>query len=177
VLIVETGCNAVSSGKNGKLTPEAALEFAGHGLKEVCVAVGIPPVLHMGSCVDNSRILEACTEIVREGGLGDSIAGLPAAGVCPELMSEKAVSISHYCVATGIDVFIGHPFHITGAPGVHKLLTEEAKDMFGASMHFIEDPHEAAKAILAVLDEKREKLGINKKQERKLLDQKDRRAV
>lgn len=177
VLVVETGCNAVSSGKNGKLTPETALEFAGQGLREVCEAVGIPPVLHMGSCVDNTRILEACTEIVKEGGLGDSIAGLPAAGVCPELMSEKAVSISHYCVASGIDVFIGHPFHITGAEGVYKLLTEEAKEMFGAAMHFVADPHEAAKEIIAVLDEKREKLGINKKQERKLLDQKDRRAV
>jgi carbon-monoxide dehydrogenase catalytic subunit len=176
VLVVETGCNAVSSGKNGKLTPEAALEYAGQGLREVCVAVGMPPVLHMGSCVDNTRILEACTEIVKEGGLGDSIAGLPVAGVCPELMSEKAVSISHYCVASGIDVFIGHPFHITGAEGVYKFLTEETRDMFGASMHFIEDPREAADAILAVLNEKREKLGINKKQERKLLDQKDRRA-
>lgn len=177
VLVVETGCNAVSSGKDGKLTPEAALEFAGQGLREVCEAVGIPPVLHMGSCVDNTRILEACTEIVKEGGLGDSIAGLPAAGVCPELMSEKAVSISHYCVASGIDVFIGHPFHITGAEGVYKLLTEESKEMFGAAMHFVEDPYEAAKQILAVINEKREKLGINKKQERKLLDQKDRRAV
>lgn len=177
VLIVETGCNAISSGKNGKLTPEAALEFAGHGLKEVCETVGIPPVLHMGSCVDNSRILEACTEIVKEGGLGDTIAGLPAAGVCPELMSEKAVSISHYCVASGVDVFIGHPFHISGAEGVYKFLTEEIKEMFGASMHFVEDPHEAAQQILALLDEKREKLGINKKQERKLVDQKDRREV
>lgn len=176
VLIVTTGCNAIASGKDGKLQPEA-MEYAGAGLKEICETVGIPPVLHMGSCVDNSRILEACTEIVNEGGLGDSIAGLPAAGVCPELMSEKAVSISHYCVASGLDVFIGHPFHITGAEGVNKFLTEEVKDIFGASMHFVEDPYECAKQILAVLDEKREKLGINKKQERKLVDQKDRREV
>ncbi|MDR1943788.1 MAG: anaerobic carbon-monoxide dehydrogenase catalytic subunit [Synergistaceae bacterium] len=177
VLIVETGCSAIASGKDGKLTPETALEYAGFGLKEVCETVGIPPVLHMGSCVDNTRILEACTEIVKEGGLGDSIAGLPAAGVCPELMSEKAVSISCYCVATGIDVFIGHPFHITGSENVYKFLTEDVKEMFNASMHFVENPTEAAKQIVAVLDEKREKLGINKKYERKLLDQKDRREV
>jgi carbon-monoxide dehydrogenase, catalytic subunit len=177
VLVVETGCCAIASGKNGKLTPETALDLAGPGLKEVCETVGIPPVLHMGSCVDNSRILEACAEIVKEGGLGDSIAGLPAAGVCPELMSEKAVSISHYFVASGVDVFIGHPFHITGSENVYKFLTEEAKEMFGAAMHFVEDPIEAAKQIIAVLDEKREKLGINKKHERKLVDQKDRRAA
>ncbi len=177
VLVVETGCNAVSSGKNGKMQPEAALEFAGQGLREVCEAVGIPPVLHMGSCVDNTRILEACTEIVKEGGLGDSIAGLPAAGVCPELMSEKAVSISCYFVASGVDVFIGHPFHVTGSENVYNFLTEDTKEMFNASMHFEEDPVAAAEQIIAVLDAKREKLGINKKQERKLLDQKERREI
>jgi carbon-monoxide dehydrogenase catalytic subunit len=177
VLVVETGCCAIASGKDGKLTPETALEYAGPGLKEVCETVGMPPVLHMGSCVDNTRILEACTEIVKEGGLGDSIAGLPAVGVCPELMSEKAVSISCYCVATGIDVFIGHPFHITGSENVYKFLTEEVKGMFNAAMHFVENPVDAANQIVAVLDEKREKLGINKKYERKLLEQKDRREV
>lgn len=177
VLVVETGCCAISSGKDGKLTPEAALEFAGSGLKEVCETVGMPPVLHMGSCVDNTRILQACAEIVKEGGLGDSIAGLPAAGVCPELMSEKAVSISSYFVASGVDVFIGHPFHITGSENVYKFLTEETKELFGASMHFVDDPIEAARQIIEVLDAKREKLGINKKQERKLVDQKDRRAT
>lgn len=177
VLVVETGCCAVASGKNGKLTPEAALEYAGEGLREVCEAVGIPPVLHMGSCVDNTRILEACTEIVKEGGLGDSIARLPAVGVCPELMSEKAVSISCYFVASGVDVFIGHPFHITGSENVYKFLTEDTKELFGSSMHFEEDPIEAAHKILEIINEKRKKLGINKKQERKLLDQKERREL
>ena len=109
--------------------------------------------------------------------MGDSIAGLPAVGVCPELMSEKAVSISCYCVATGIDVFIGHPFHITGSENVYKFLTEDVKEMFNAAMHFEENPVEAANKIVAVLDEKRDKLGINKKYERKLLDQKERREV
>ena len=177
VLVVETGCCAVSSGKDGKLTPETALEYAGDGLREVCEAVGIPPVLHMGSCVDNTRILETCTEIVKEGGLGDSIGGLPAVGVCPELMSEKAVSISCYFVASGVDVFIGHPFHITGSDNVYKFLTEDTKELFNASMHFEADPIKAAAQIIEVLDAKREKLGINKKQERKLLDQKDRREI
>ncbi len=177
VLVVETGCCAIASGKDGKLTPETALEYAGDSLKEVCETVGIPPVLHMGSCVDNTRILETCTEIVNEGGLGDILSGLPAVGVCPELMSEKAVSISCYFVASGVDVFIGHPFHITGSDNVMKFLTEDTKEMFNASMHFEADPLEAAKQIIAIIEEAREKLGINKKQERKLLDQKERREI
>jgi carbon-monoxide dehydrogenase catalytic subunit len=57
VLVVETGCGAIASAKQGYMTPEAAMEVAGPGLREICEAVGIPPVLHMGSCVDNSRIL------------------------------------------------------------------------------------------------------------------------
>ena len=93
VLVLKTGCAAIASAKQGRLTPEAALEQAGSGLREVCEAVGIPPVLHMGSCVDNSRILEAGTEIVLEGGLGDDLAQIPAVGVAPEWMSEKAISI------------------------------------------------------------------------------------
>ncbi|MBF0246419.1 MAG: anaerobic carbon-monoxide dehydrogenase catalytic subunit, partial [Planctomycetes bacterium] len=114
VLVLKTGCAAVASAKTGMMRPEAALEKASQGLREVCETVGIPPVLHMGSCVDNARILEAATEIVKEGGLGDSLAGLPAVGVAPEWMSEKAVAIGCYFVASGVDVVLGQPFSISG---------------------------------------------------------------
>jgi len=176
VLVLKTGCAAIASAKEGMLTPEAALEKAGAGLREVCEAVGMPPVLHMGSCVDNARILEAATEIVREGGLGDDLAGLPAVGVAPEWMSEKAIAIGCYFVASGVDVVLGHPFYVSGSPNVEKFLSEEARELFGASFHVEENPVKAAATILELLDRKREKLGINKKSERKLLDMKDRRA-
>ncbi|MCK5851327.1 MAG: anaerobic carbon-monoxide dehydrogenase catalytic subunit, partial [Kiritimatiellae bacterium] len=84
VLILKTGCAAQASAKAGKLTPETALAEAGDGLKEVCETVGMPPILHMGSCVDNCRILDAATEIVIEGGLGDILCNVPAVGVAPE---------------------------------------------------------------------------------------------
>ena len=90
VLVLKTGCAAIASGKAGMLKPEVGIEMAGKGLREVCEAVGIPPVLHMGSCVDNSRILEAATEVVKEGGLGDDLSMIPAVGVAPEWMSEKS---------------------------------------------------------------------------------------
>ena len=80
VLVLKTGCAAIASAKAGMLTPEAAFAAAGPGLREVCEAVGMPPVLHMGSCVDNSRLLEAAAEIVAEGGLGDDIAQVPVVG-------------------------------------------------------------------------------------------------
>ncbi len=177
VLVLKTGCAAISSAKAGMLTPEAALKAAGDGLREVCETVGIPPVLHMGSCVDNSRILEAATEIVREGGLGDSLAGLPAVGVAPEWMSEKAVAIGSYFVASGVDVVLGSPFHISGSEAVSKFLYEDVKENFGATFHVEEDPHEACAKIMEILNDAREKLGINKKAERKLMSMDDRRAI
>ena len=92
VLVVSTGCNAITCAKHGLLRPESALEHAGKGLQEICRAVGIPPVLHVGACVDNSRILRTLTNIVSEGGLGDDLSDLPIAGAAPEWMSEKAVT-------------------------------------------------------------------------------------
>ena len=177
VLIVKTGCAAIASAKLGRLTPEAALEQAGPGLREVCEAVGMPPVLHMGSCVDNSRILEAVAEIVAEGGLGDDLSTVPAVGVAPEWMSEKAITIGCYFVASGIDVVLGHPFHIGGSENVTKFLNEQATELFGASFHVIEDPQAAAERIIQLLDARREKLGINRAAERKLYDMKDRREL
>jgi carbon-monoxide dehydrogenase catalytic subunit len=177
VLVLKTGCAAIASAKEGMLMPEAALKTAGKGLREVCEAIGIPPVLHMGSCVDNSRILEAGTEIVLEGGLGDDLSQIPAVGVAPEWMSEKAVAIACYFVASGIDVILGHPFHIGGSDNVTRFLNEETRSLFNASFHVSEDPIRASDIVIDLLDKKRERLGINRKAERKLYDMEDRRKL
>jgi len=177
VLVLKTGCAAIASAKEGMLRPEAALEAAGAGLREVCEAVGMPPVLHMGSCVDNSRILEAGTEIVLEGGLGDDLSQIPAVGVAPEWMSEKAVAIACYFVASGIDVVLGHPFHIGGSENVARFLNEETKELFNASFNVCEDPLRAVDMVIDLLDRKRDRLGINRKAERKLYDMEDRRKL
>jgi anaerobic carbon-monoxide dehydrogenase catalytic subunit len=177
VLVLKTGCAAIASAKQGMLLPEAALEKAGRGLREVCEAVGMPPVLHLGSCVDNARILEAATEIVREGGLGDDLSQIPAVGVAPEWMSEKAIAIGTYFVASGIDVVLGQPFSIAGSEKVRSFLNHECRQHFGASFHECETPLEAAEKIIGLLDAAREQLGINKKAERKLYDMNDRRKL
>jgi len=177
VLVLQTGCAAIASAKAGVLKPEVALETAGAGLREVCEAVGIPPVLHLGSCVDNSRILEAATEVVREGGLGDDLANVPAVGVAPEWMSEKAIAIGCYFVASGVDVILGNPFYVSGSQNVSDYLHGGVREEFGASFHLIEDPLEAADRIVEMLNDARDALGINKKSERKLFDMKDRRMM
>jgi carbon-monoxide dehydrogenase catalytic subunit len=176
VLVLKTGCAAIASGKAGMLKPEFGLEMAGEGLREICETVGIPPVLHMGSCVDNSRVLEAASEIVFEGGLGDDLSMLPVVGVAPEWMSEKAIAIGCYFVASGVDVILGNPFYTSGSENVTNFLNKETNELFGASFHDCTDPYLAVEMIMEMLNEAREKLGINKKQQRKLLDMKDRRG-
>jgi len=177
VLVLETGCAAIACAKAGLLTPEAALQKAGASLREVCDVVGIPPVLHMGSCVDNSRILMAATNVLLEGGLGDDLSDLPVAGAAPEWMSEKAVAIGHYFVASGIYVVLGHPLYVEGSENVDRFLREEMEGITGGKFEWEPDPVLAADKILAHIEKKRDALRINVKKERKALDMKERRAL
>jgi carbon-monoxide dehydrogenase catalytic subunit len=161
VLIVQTGCSAIACGKAGLLTPEAATLYAGAGLQEVCDAVGLPPCLHLGSCVDNSRILTACIEICREGGLGDDFAELPVAGAAPEWMSDKAIAIGFYVVGSGIFTVVGEPLPVMGSPAVAKYLTQDMEQDFGARFAFERDPQKAAELIIEHLNAKREALHLS----------------
>lgn len=176
VLVVQTGCSQIALAKNGFLTPEAA-HLAGPGLREVCEAVGMPPVLGCGSCVDNSRILIACSEMVRTGGLGDSIADLPVAGAAPEWMSEKAVCIGQYFVASGVFTVFGVTFPIVKDTKWYKLLTEGLESMGFGKWGFAVDPREMAKMMIEHIDKKRKALGIDKARERVLFDMAARREL
>jgi len=160
VLVVQTGCSAIACGKAGLLKPEAAMEYAGEGLQEICRAIGIPPVLHIGSCVDNTRILTACAEMVKEGGIGDSFDKLPVAGAAPEWMSEKAISIGMYFVASGIHVTIGQSLPVEGSEYVTDLLTNLFDKHFGATWAFEPDPIKGAHIMIDHIDKKRADLGL-----------------
>ena len=157
VLVVNTGCNAIACAKAGLLQPEAA-EMAGPGLKAVCQAVGIPPVLHMGSCVDISRILVACGAIANA--LGVDISDLPVAGAAPEWMSEKAVSIGTYVVSSGIYTVLGVAPPVLGGPAVTQLLTDGAEGVIGAKFAVEPDPVKASNLILQHIQSKRAALGL-----------------
>jgi carbon-monoxide dehydrogenase catalytic subunit len=157
VLVVTTGCNAIACAKAGLLLPEAA-EMAGEGLKGVCQALGIPPVLHLGSCVDISRILVACAAIANA--LGVDISDLPVAGAAPEWMSEKAVSIGAYVVASGIFTVLGTVPQVLGSPNVTALLTDGAEGVVGAKFAVETDPFKGAKMMIEHIAAKRAALGI-----------------
>ncbi|MBE3135045.1 MAG: carbon monoxide dehydrogenase, partial [Acidobacteria bacterium] len=177
LLVVTTGCAQIACGKQGLLMPEAAA-LAGPGLREVCEAVGMPPVLAVGSCVDNSRILVACTEMVREGGLGEDISELPVAGACLEHITEKALSIGQYFVASGLlVVFSEKLFPVMKGSAVERYLCEEIAKDLGGRWALEDDPVKAAELIHAHIEAKRDALGINRERERKLYDMEDRRQL
>ena len=176
VLVLQTGCSQIALTKAGLTTPEAAI-YAGPGLGEVCETVGMPPVLGFGACVDNSRILIAASEMVRIGGLGNSIADLPVAGAAPEWMSEKAIAIGQYFVASGVFTVFGVTFPIVEGTKFHKHLFEELEQQGLGKWGFSPDPYEMAKMMIDHIDKKRKALGIDKSRERVLMDMADRRAV
>jgi len=167
VLIVETGCGAIAAAKLGLMLGEAGLTEVGPGLREICETIGIPPVLHMGSCVDNSRILTVLTQVVEEGGLGDDIDQVPAVGLAPEWMSEKALSIATYCVASGAYVIMsgaspvsGMPDRVSDSDKVLHFISQGWEKLYGGKLEFISDPDEVIKATLAHIDKKRAALGL-----------------
>ena len=178
VLVLTTGCATIACGKQGLMNPKEALDLAGPGLREVCETVGIPPVLACGSCVDNSRILIACAEIVREGGLGEDISEIPAAGACLESITEKAISIGQYFVASGALVVFGKEFlPVSGSQNVCDYLFGGIEKDLGGRWALESDPVKAAELILEHIESKRDALGINKEAERKLYDMEDRRTL
>jgi carbon-monoxide dehydrogenase catalytic subunit len=160
VLVVETGCGAIASAKQGLLLGESALEYAGPGLREVCEAVGMPPVLHMGSCVDNTRILTVLTQMASEGGLGDDISDIPAVGLAPEWMSEKALAIATYAAASGAYVIMGTTNPLKGSEEVQRLIGEGWREKFGGRLEFVIDPEEILQRTLAHIDERRAALKL-----------------
>jgi carbon-monoxide dehydrogenase catalytic subunit len=160
VLVVQTGCGALANAKYGLLVGEAAMEYAGPGLREVCEAIGIPPVLHMGSCVDNTRILTVLTEMATEGGLGEDISDIPGVGIAPEWMSEKALAIGAYFAASGAYVIFGVNSPVEASDEVTQIMSAGWEKIVGGKMEFVPDPAEIVRRSLAHIDAKRAALKL-----------------
>jgi len=157
ILVLATGCVAQAAAKH-KLMQASSKELAGAGLKAVCEQLGIPPVLHLGSCVDISRILEISGLVAQH--VGVDIDALPLAGIAPEYMSEKAVTIGCYVVASGIDTWLGSMPPIAGGAEVVEILTNKAVDWLGARFYVEPDPNQLAKQVVERITEKRKALGL-----------------
>ena len=159
IIVVVTGCSAQAAAKAGLMDPDAK-EYCGEGLKRVCELVGIPPVLHMGSCVDISRMMILVSDLAKDWGC--NISQLPVVGCAPEWMSEKAVSIGNYVVATGIDTFLGVDPYSKGSTEVTELLQGETgiKQWVEANFTVELDIEKLGDKMIDAIEAKRTALGI-----------------
>ncbi|MHB8880991.1 MAG: anaerobic carbon-monoxide dehydrogenase catalytic subunit [Thermodesulfovibrionales bacterium] len=162
ILIVSTGCSSAACGGAGYLTPEMALEHAGPGLREVCEAIGIPPILHLGACVDNSRILTIASAMAAEGGLSDEIGGMPAVGIAPEFITEKAISIGVYFAASGVPCIFGGESPVKASKEVTRIMTEVWFERFKGALVFEPDPEKMLSLAIDYIDKARENLKLKK---------------
>jgi carbon-monoxide dehydrogenase catalytic subunit len=167
VLVVTTGCTAHICAQDSLLTSEATDIYCGPGLKAVLTALGnaaglgkpLPPVWHMGSCVDNSRIVDLLAAVA--GRLGVKISQLPAIGSAPELVQEKAISIGVSFLALGTTVHVAPAPRVLGGPMVTQILTQDLAGITGAKVIVEYDPIKAAAAMIAHINEKRAGLGLS----------------
>lgn len=160
VLVVTTGCGSHACGTAGYMTPEMALENAGPGLREVCEAIGIPPVLHLGACIDNSRILTIVSAMAEEGGLSDEIGGMPAVGIAPEWMAEKAIAIGMYVAASGTPVIMGGDSPVSASEEVKRLLVDVMWERFKGAFHFEPNPERMLDLAINYIDKARAALKL-----------------
>ena len=159
IIVIVSGCSAQAAAKAGLMDPEAK-EFCGEGLKRVCELVGIPPVLHMGSCVDISRMMVLASDLAKDWGC--NISQIPLCGCAPEWMSEKAVSIGNYVVSTGIDTFLGVDPYSKGSEEVTELLQGETgiKQWVEANYTVELDIEKMGDMMIERIEQKRAALGI-----------------
>ena len=160
IILIVSGCSAQAAAKAGLMDPEKAKEYCGAGLKRVCELAGIPPVLHMGSCVDISRMMILASDIAKDWGI--NISQVPVVGCAPEWMSEKAVSIGNYVVATGIETFLGVDPYTKGSEEVTALLQGEhgVNDWVEAKFVVETDIEKLGDKMIACIEAKRAALGI-----------------
>lgn len=150
ILLLATGCGAGALMRHGFMDPANVDKFCGEGLKEVLTAIGeanglggpLPPVLHVGSCVDCSRGVALAVEIANR--LGVDLDQLPLVASAAEAMAEKAVTIGHYAVALGLPTHVGINIPVTGSPEVTQLLTDKVRDYTGGYFIVDSDPDSSA---------------------------------
>jgi len=166
VLLLATGCGAGAFARHGLLTSEATQEYAGEGLKAVLTAVGqaaglpgpLPLVLHMGSCVDNTRAAQVAVAVANK--LGVDLDQLPVVASAPEATTEKAIAIGTWAVAAGLPTHVGVVPPVLGSPLVARVLTQDVKSLFGGYFIVDTDPLTSAQKLTAAIRGRRAGLGL-----------------
>jgi carbon-monoxide dehydrogenase catalytic subunit len=162
VLILSSECGSAACAASGFLDPETAFKKAGPGLKEVYETTGMPPILHIGACVDNSRMLTILSAMAAEGGLSDEIGGMPAVIIAPEWMAEKEIAVGCYFAASGVPVILGGTSPVKASEEISEIMTEVWFERFKGALHFEPDFEKILDLTYNYIDKAREELNLNK---------------
>lgn len=158
ILVVAGGCGNHGLEVAGLCNMDA-VDLAGNGLKGVCKALGIPPVLSFGTCTDTGRISMLVTALADH--LNADISDLPIAVTAPEWMEQKATIDGIFAVAYGAYTHLSPTPFITGAPNLVKLLTQDVEALTGGRVALGDDPVQVANEIEAHILKKRQNMGLS----------------
>jgi carbon-monoxide dehydrogenase catalytic subunit len=156
ILVLTNGCASFPLLKQGYCTA-AALDKAGPGLREALAPRGLPPVLHMGECLDNARasgLFRVLADIC-----GQPLKSMPFAFSSPEWSNEKGVGAALSFRLLGLDSYHCIAAPVSGSPNVQRFLEEECRELLGGGMVVAEDPAALGERIVADLQARRKRLG------------------
>jgi len=157
ILVLSAGCGNSATQVAG-LNSLAAQELAGEGLRAICEALGVPPVLSFGTCTDCGRLALLVGAVA--DALGVDTPELPMAVTAPEYMEQKAMIDAIGALALGLYTHVSPAPPVSGSPEVVKLLTEDLEELTGGKLALGDDPVEVADGIEAHIERKRAALGI-----------------
>mgnify|MGYP005668838689 CR=1 FL=1 len=158
VLILSMGCGNAALQVGGLCTLEAQ-QLAGPGLREICEALNIPPILSYGTCTDTGRVADLIGAVSEALG-GVAVPDLPIVVVAPEYMEQKATIDAIFALAFGLYTYVNPVPTVTGGPDLVRLLTQDCKDLTGGILHLEKDTVQAVDAIMEHIEANRKKLGI-----------------
>jgi carbon-monoxide dehydrogenase catalytic subunit len=157
ILVIAGGCGNHALEVAGLATLDALAE-AGPGLREICGALKIPPVLSFGTCTDTGRISMLVAALADHLGLDTK--DLPVAVTAPQYLEQKATIDGLFALAFGLYTHLSPTPPVTGGPELVKLLTEDLEGLTGGKVALGDDPVTAADGLEAHLNRKRVALGM-----------------
>lgn len=157
ILVLSGGCTSSVMQYTGLADPKAAAE-AGPGLQAVCKALGIPPVLSYGACVDIGKMTQTGKEIADALQVDTNM--LPIVIGAPEYLEQKAVADACTAIALGWLVHVAPVPSVTGSDLVVKTLTETTETLGLGKLTVETSADKTIQIYVDHIEKKRKELGI-----------------
>ena len=154
ILILTNGCASFPLMKMGYCNISGQ-EHAGESLNEFLG--DLPPVWHVGECIDNTKSSGIFAGVAGEA--GKPLYEMPFAFSSPEWSNEKGIDAALGFRLMGINSYHCVEAQIHGSKNVIEFLKEGTKDLLGSVMVVNPNPDALGEKIVADIIEKRKALG------------------